>query len=485
MPPSTASLTACSEGLSELVARAGARARATGRSVLATRVEEIAARDPLDALAAAVTGTGVPRMYWTRPADNTAVAALGAALVLSPPGATRFSDADHAWQALLADAVVDDASGAADGTGPLLVGGFGFEAGAPATPPWQDFPAARLWVPRVQLATAGGRHWLTTTALIGPEGASDAGVVETGRLRGLLMGDATPAVTRGRVLRSRSLPEGVRFSDVLPPAEWKALVGAALEEIRRGTFDKVVLARARRAEAAESIDAYEVLAHLRNAHPDCCVFGCWSGDSVFLGASPERLVRLQGSVVSASSLAGSAPRGATPDDDAMLAAALLTSAKDRAEHVMVRDALCTALEALCDDIAAPAEPSLLSLPHVHHLHTAVRARLRDGGSLLALVAALHPTPAVGGAPRPAALQFIRDRERLDRGWYAAPVGWVGRDGGEFAVALRSALVCGREAWLFAGCGIVRDSDPEAEFAETLLKFRPMEQALAARARIGA
>jgi isochorismate synthase EntC len=136
---------------------------------------------------------------------------------------------------------------------------------------------------------------------------------------------------------------------------------------------------------------------------------------------------------------------------------------------------------LCDDVTAADGPALLSLPNVHHLHTAVRARLRDPHTILQLVAQLHPTPAVGGAPRNAALRFIREHEQMDRGWYAAPIGWLQRNRGEFAVALRSALVTGAQASLFAGCGVVADSDPDQEYAESLLKLRPMESALAAAA----
>jgi isochorismate synthase len=198
---------------------------------------------------------------------------------------------------------------------------------------------------------------------------------------------------------------------------------------------------------------------------------------VFLGASPERLVRLEGRAVSASSLAGSAPRGATPAEDDALAAELLASPKDRAEHAVVRRMLCAALAELCDDVRALQEPSLLTLANVHHLHTGVSARLREGHTLLQLVARLHPTPAVGGEPRDDALRWIRDHEQLDRGWYAAPVGWVGDQAGEFAVALRSGLVRGNEAWLFAGCGVVADSEPQAELEESEVKLRSMQGAM--------
>ncbi len=149
---------------------------------------------------------------------------------------------------------------------------------------------------------------------------------------------------------------------------------------------------------------------------------------------------------------------------------------------MVR-ALRDGLAGLCDQLISPDEPELLSVSNVHHLYTPITARLRDGVCILDAVERVHPTPAVGGFPRETALAFIREHEGMDRGWYAAPVGWVGQDGGgEFAVALRSALVEGASAALFAGCGIMGDSDPEREYAESWLKFRPMLSALGGERR---
>jgi isochorismate synthase EntC len=158
---------------------------------------------------------------------------------------------------------------------------------------------------------------------------------------------------------------------------------------------------------------------------------------------------------------------------------LLGSAKDLAEHAAVRNELHAALSESCDDVSAPRQPSILTLPHVHHLHTSIHARLRENGSVLGLVAQLHPTPAVGGSPRDAALRFLEEHENLDRGWYAAPVGWLGLGGGEFAVALRCAIVDEDEAVLFAGCGIVADSDPDLEYAESSLKLQAMDSSIAA------
>src|SRR5690606_33750780 len=156
---------------------------------------------------------------------------------------------------------------------------------------------------------------------------------------------------------------------------------------------------------------------------------------------------------------------------------LLSNAKERQEHDVVRRAIVESLPGPCEEVSAEESPTVLTLPNVHHLYTAVRARLRPGSSPLHVVRALHPTPAVGGYPRDRALDFIREHEELDRGWYAAPIGWIQRDRSDFAVALRSALIRGRELSLYAGCGVMADSDPELEFAETLLKLRPMKAAL--------
>lgn len=460
--------------LTALFPEALAQARATGRAVLVSVAERVTELDPLDVLEALYDHRASLRdcMYWSRPDDGFALAGLGAALTLAPAGATRFATADRAWRALLADALTD-APDDVPGAAPVLMGGFSFDPDGPRTTEWRDFAATSLTLPRVQIATSGDTCWITTNVLVRPDDEDvDAAAALELRARAL----AARARSAGRA-RPRSAR--VECVDARPAAEWRALVREAATAVRDGALEKVVLAREVRTSAAHAFDVIAMLHHLRAAHPTCYVFACWRGDSAFVGASPERLVRLDERDVRASSLAGSVRRGATREEDETLAAELLASEKDRVEHEIVRRTLCTGLARLCDDVTCASEPSLLSLPQVHHLHTAVRARLRGGHSLLELVGALHPTPAVGGAPRETALRFIREREQLDRGWYAAPIGWVQRDRGEFAVGLRSALVTGARASLFAGCGIVGDSDPAQEYAESLIKLRPMEVALAA------
>ena len=453
--------------------------------MLVSMVERVDTIDPLQALEMAARGAEADlameeltatRMYWTRPADDFALAGIGAAVTFAPEGADRFATIDREWISLIDDALIQNSAGDMAGAGPTLMGGFAFDPEGPRTELWRDFPAAQLVLPRLHLARTRDECLLTTTVLVGIDGRLDIQPAMIARLRAAFLGDVARVPGPGVAL-STNAP--LTYTDVRDAIDWRATVCDAVSTIRTGKLEKVVLAREVRTRAPHDFDVTAALRQLRAAHPSCYVFGCWHRDSVFLGATPERLVRVDGRCVRASSLAGSVRRGATPDDDAAQAAELFASTKDRAEHEIVRRALCEGLQRLCDDVTAADEPALLSLPHVHHLHTAVHARLRTGHTLLQLVAQLHPTPAVGGAPRNAALRFIREHEHLDRGWYAAPVGWLQRDRGEFAVALRSALITGPEASLFAGCGVVADSDPDGEYAESLLKLQPMEAALVA------
>ena len=220
---------------------------------------------------------------------------------------------------------------------------------------------------------------------------------------------------------------------------------------------------------------------LAGEYPTCTVFAVAQQDACFLGATPERLAQAHHGTVSTMALAGSIARGATPEEDRLLGERLRTSPKERAEHAIVVRALRVALAAspdVCSSVTAELEPCLAQLPNVQHLLTPIHAQLAPGKTLLDLVARLHPSPAVAGFPRAAALEVIRQREGFDRGWYGGPLGWLSAAGdGEFVVAIRSGLLRGREAWLYAGCGIVADSDPAAEYAESELKLRPMRSAL--------
>ncbi|WP_231332587.1 isochorismate synthase [Actinomadura graeca] len=361
-----------------------------------------------------------------------------AARVTLPGGADRFAAAGRALGELFGAAGVDDRVGV-PGSGPVAFGGFGFD---PAS------PDSVLIVPRQVLGRRGGRAWLTT------------------------IGEAPDPLA---LVRPPAEPSSLTWNDgALPAPAWQAAVAAAVRRIRGGALGKVVLARDLAVRAAEPIDARVLLRRLAARFPGCYTFAC----AGLVGATPELLIRRTGGDVESLVLAGTTARGAGPAGDAERTARLLASAKDREEHAYAAEMVRDALAPLCAELHVPDEPEPLTLPNLIHLASPVRGRLAGDRSVLDVVAALHPTPAVCGTPTPVAAELIRELEGMDRGRYAGPVGWVdARGDGEWGIALRCAQLDGTRARLFAGCGIVADSDPAAELAEAQTKFGVMRYAL--------
>ena len=455
--------------MEELAEVARRRARILGRPILVSVTTELRQRDPL-ALFARGVGVTHNRIFWSRPADGLAVAGLGAAWSYAATGTNRFVEAAASWRNLLTDAAIF-ADPKLPFSGPMAAAGFAFDPLRSSSGQWDGFADGLLLLPRLTLATDGERTSLTVNGLVGPKTSSIALHLSAARrLRDLL----------GRPWHPPRIGAGLQLEDALPPGAWRAMVADAITELRAGRLEKVVLAREVRAQAPTPFDPAATLDALRHDYPETFVFAIARGGRTFLGASPERLVSLHDRHVAASALAGSAPRGSNPADDAALGHELLTSAKDRAEHAVVVRMIHQALTTICSEVVAPDEPTLMRLRNVQHLFTPVRAYTAASTTILDLVEQLHPTPALGGQPREHAMAWIRAREGLDRGWYGAPVGWIDAQGqGEFAVAIRSALVGYREASLFAGAGIVAASDPEREERETRIKLRAMLGALGA------
>jgi menaquinone-specific isochorismate synthase len=261
--------------------------------------------------------------------------------------------------------------------------------------------------------------------------------------------------------------------------DYRGAVARALERIGCGEFEKIVLARAQDLSADQPLHPLTMLNGLRQRFPDCYSFSFTHGRGPsFIGASPERLVRVSKGVLETEALAGSIRRGATASEDAALATALARSEKDQREHQQVVDDIVARVTPLGIQPEVPRTPHVRRLANVQHLHTPVTAPLPDTVQLLDVIAAMHPTPAVGGSPRDAAVARIRELEGFPRGLYAGTLGWLNpRGGGEFFVGIRSALVEGSHARVYAGAGIVSGSTPEKEFAETELKFKAMLDAL--------
>jgi isochorismate synthase len=349
-------------------------------------------------------------------------------------------------------------------------GGFRFApvtGATPHDPAWDAFGGWRFVVPAVLVAWQGDRVVASVT-LAGagdrPDAVVDRAVAD---LRG--GGDDDP---------------GLGVVDGLPDASerlWLEQVRRAIGEIREGAYDKLVLARRVTLRRAASIDRPAVLSYLARTYRHCFVFSSRADGSTWLGATPELLCRVRGASVETASLAGSRPRSDDPERDAALAAELLDSPKERAEHDMVTVAIREALAPLCTRLDLPQGPGIVTLPNIRHLNTPIAGQLRRGVRVLDVVAAMHPTPAVGWSPRSAGIGALERIEQLDRGWYAGPVGWFDADGdGEFAVGLRSALVTGCDARLYAGAGIVASSVPEQEYAETETKLAALRNAIEAR-----
>ncbi len=335
------------------------------------------------------------------------------------------------------------------GCGPVAFGSFAFDS----TP-----GDSRLIVPEVLVGHRDGRWWVTTMSARG----------------GLPM---APALPRRRPPRS---PGIVAFADgARSGAEWELIVADAVRRIGRGDLEKVVLARELVAEAADPVDLRWPLGRLADRYPTCWTFSV----AGLIGATPEMLVRLERGLITSRVLAGTIRRTGDDAHDLALAASLARSSKDLEEHEYAVRSVAHALEPHCSSMNVPETPFVLHLANVMHLATDVTGVIADGVSSLSLAAALHPTAAVCGTPTVPALELIRQIEGIDRGRYAGPVGWIDAAGdGEWGIALRCAEVdpdVPARLRLFAGCGVVAGSDPEAELAESTAKLVPIRDALAA------
>jgi salicylate biosynthesis isochorismate synthase len=410
---------------------------------LLCRSESCGPVDPLHVFAAAGRAR---RFYWEQPTAGRFRVGVGCAERLVVRGPDRFQHMEAAARELFGRI-------SWEGDGPRvaqLVGGFAFAPGSTGAAPWQGFADGELRLPDLLYASDGDAHWRQAF----PASAWSGLEIEPPRLGQPVRGSVEINSNDART--------------------YKDCVRRALADIAAGRLDKVVVVRAARVKARSAIDAVSWLVALRERFPGCTLFAVGEGDSVFLGASPERLVRLAGDKVETAAIAGTAPRGSSRTADQAIGEALRQNAKNNEEHAIVVRHLVSALSECCDTVEVDPAPRLLKTRTVQHLFTGLRARRRAEApfSLLQLVQRLHPTPAVGGNPREAALAWLAQHEPVARGWFAGPVGFLQSDGdGEFVVALRSALTQGHAATAWAGAGIVAGSEPDAEFTETELKLR--------------
>ncbi len=402
--------------------------------------------------------------------DGYAVCGLGTTAVVEARGPARFDAAVSSCRELARRMVAGDPGNdpaRPPGSGPLFVGGFAFAPDGGAAPEWSSLSPVQLVLPELSLSRQAGAARLTANACVEPDGSVEELV---DRLRG-----------RVEELRPAPIPlldpdpvSRARVAGAAPPSHYEEAVRRAVECIGRGELQKIVLAREVRVHGAAPIDPGPVLDALRAVFPACYCYCVGSPELALVGASPELLVRRDGARAQTVALAGSARRSADPAVDSHLGEQLLQSPKNRAEQSIVAHRIQRSLEPVSLWVAAADEPVLVKVHNVQHLATPIRAQLAEPVATVELAGLLHPTPAVGGEPWGAAAPLVPALEGLDRGWYAGAVGWTDlAEDGELCVALRCALLRGSVARLYAGCGIVADSVPAEELAETEVKLQAL------------
>lgn len=400
-------------------------------------------------------------VIWRPAGSETVLAGFGREMRLHGPRDSSLHEAARILREATALPRLDTAGGRAR---PAFFGGARFVAGGSVRDPaWDPFGGWAFVLPRLLLAITGETVEGSVTLRLQPR-MSRAAIEEK-------LASDPPEAPPAHIVPPSWPTES-------PGPDWCAVVSSAIDEIAEGRYQKVVLARTADVQRDEDIDEGIVLDRLAARYGGCYVFKIAQAGSAWLGATPELLCRVRGGRVSTVALAGSVPRGGDPESDDALAARLLSDAKERREHAFVVQALREGLAPFCSELDIPVEPEILRVANIQHLRTPIEGRLHHTEDVLTVVAALHPSPAVGGSPRAEAVAAIDRLEGIDRGWYAGPIGRLGLDGdGEFAVGLRSGLIRGSTARFYAGAGIVQGSDPQREYAETETKFRPLREAV--------
>ncbi len=449
------------DGLLAAVQRAGR----LGRKVLFSLTERTGAVDPLSFSYRGRSRFSEGRFFWRNGTGNEIIAGLGQAVKIeADKEVSRVKNVRDTWSEILDQAVLSGITGR-EGTGPLLLGAFSFDPKTKPSRLWRRFGTGLFSIPAVSLTDFHGQAYLTLNLACA---AGDDPKKLMGRLQEMKKNAAGefPAVPdfRGRLMEKEEKK----------PDEWKRTVRKAVDQIKTSGLNKIVLARALELAFDDPINPETVLNRLQEQQKGNFIFSLESAGDCFLGATPERLVRKKGSELFSACLAGSMVRGKDEESDERLGEALLNDPKNRLEHQYVVSTIKKALGGLCQSLNVPVEPVLMKNKHIQHLYTPVQGLCNPEFSVFDVIDRLHPTPALGGVPTEQAVDWIRENENLERGLYASPIGWSDAFGnGEFAVGIRSALIRGKQATLFAGCGVIEGSIAEKEYEETAVKFRPM------------
>ena len=439
------------------------RAAARGRRTLVSATVPVEALDPCAAVFASRLASD-SWFCWEQPDRGFALAALGVAHRAASRGEERFAEVAAECLAVAGEAIVDEPRELRAGAGPVWTGGFAFDPQGGSSPIWSSLPPAALTLPELSLCRSGGETFLTVNTVVHPgEDPEARAAAWSARLAGL-RAEPLPMIDPHPTAHAR-------IRSARPPADFERMVSQATGRIEAEDLSKVVLAREVVVTAPSAFGVGATFGAMREQFPSCFCFCCGTPEAAFVGASPELLLRRSGAGVSTVALAGSTRRSSDPAVDDHLGEQLLRSDKNRREQRIVSERIVRILRPYAVWVEAAPEPVVIKVANIQHLGTPVIAQLAEPRSAVELAGLMHPTPSVGGEPRERAAETIAELERMDRGWYAGPVGWMdAAEDGEFCVALRSGLLRDREAHLYAGVGVVAGSDPAAELDETEIKL---------------
>ena len=413
-------------------------------------------------------------IYWSKPASGLLRIGVGQALTWEAKGRNRWSTLNERLIKLQRHWLSADPDNVKPEQCAFV--GLAFDPEAAPHPPWDGIPNSVALIPEILYTRKGLNSHLTFNLVRRPD--TDMRTVRTrwfemarDLLSRLLYPQALDLTRTVRLPLRRAGDDGAAH-------HWSAQVGAALNAIKRAEFEKVVLTRSVKVEAPTTFNLGRILAWLETRYPGCIHFAVPLADKMLVGVTPERLISLSSGTAVADAIAGTRPRQSEQSRPDNRLNPLLNDLKMRREQRLVVEGILGSLKPVSHDLITARQPLILSLPNVQHLWSPIQAKIRNGVTLLDLAERLHPTPAVSGMPRDRALQWLKTQGEQWRGWYTGAVGWATRQGeGELAVALRCALLDGNTATLFAGAGILRESDPQQEYLETEWKLQSMLEAL--------
>ncbi|MDI7740370.1 isochorismate synthase [Lysinibacillus fusiformis] len=407
------------------------------------------------------------RFFWQNRERTFTLVGLGHAYKIeNNNGEDRFDSIEKQWKELTKNIVKEERE-----PQPILFGGFTFDPNNDKKGEWDGFPQSFFSVATYQLVIRNDKVYISIHLITDKENNLE----EFEQLR--QERDQLIHAAQVRELKTYSKPLMASYHELFKE-DYLQTISNVTSLIKANEAGKVVIARSLEMEFEETVTSPQVLSHVVNEQPESYLFGLEHEDLLFFGASPERLVKVDNGLAFSSCVAGSIKRGKTAEEDKQLGESLLNDAKNLGEHQYVVEMIADTFAKNCIQYKVPKRPQLLKIRDIQHLYTPVEGKLSQDATILQLVKLLHPTPALGGVPRQEALAVIRENETMNRGLYAAPLGWIDAEGnGEFAVAIRSAALKENKAYLYAGGGIVADSEPISEYEETLVKFRPMLRAL--------